>query len=459
MKGKYKAALALLLLFILLPLTLLMTLAQWVPTLAGIWLPVGTRIAFEESPKLTRRALVIPDLRYLVEDCEIARIDNVTLSHPSRWKLDIGALDLNTVCLSKIPQSAPSTVAPKTLAQWQAVLPNTWLTIHRLTLSPWQQWQGELQASLTPSSQEIAYKGEQVSIKGTLRGQTLSVSQFDIQLPDQPQPIKLVGEFTLPLVPDGVPVKGHAVATFNVPQLTSLVDADLDWEDNQGQLVVMARDNPDPLLDLPWQITAQQLNISDGRWNWDLSGMPLSGRVSLRADNWQQGLEKATLTGRLNVLTQGDAGKGNAVLNIGPGRLSMENSDMPLHLSGEAKQNDLILYAKLPAKLTGSLYEPQLAFEPGALLRSRGRIIDSLDIDEIRWPLAGVKLTRKGVDGRLQAILRAHENEMGDFELHLDGQANDFLPDNGLWQWRYWGKGGFTPMHARWDVAGKGEWR
>ena len=298
-----------------------------------------------------------------------------------------------------------------------------------------------------------------MSIQGTLRGQTLSVSQFDVQLPDQPQPIKLVGEFTLPLVPDGVPVKGHAVATFNVPQLTSLVDADLDWEDNRGQLVVMARDNPDPLLDLPWQVTAEQLNISDGRWNWDLSGMPLSGRVSLRADNWQQGLEKATLTGRLNVLTHGDAGKGNAVLNIGPGRLSMENSDMPLHLSGEAKQNDLILYAKLPATLTGSVYEPQLAFEPGALLRSRGRIIDSLDIDEIRWPLAGVKLTQKGVDGRLQAILRAHENEMGDFELHLDGQATDFLPDSGLWQWRYWGKGSFTPMHARWDVAGKGEWR
>ena len=45
-------------------------------------------------------------------------------------------------------------------------------------------------------------------------------------------------------MPDGVPVKGHTVATFNVPQLSSLVDADLDWEDNQGQLVVMARDNP-----------------------------------------------------------------------------------------------------------------------------------------------------------------------------------------------------------------------
>ncbi len=49
MKGKYKAAIALLLLLFLVPLTLLMTLAQWVPTLAGIWLPVGTRIAFEKA--------------------------------------------------------------------------------------------------------------------------------------------------------------------------------------------------------------------------------------------------------------------------------------------------------------------------------------------------------------------------------------------------------------------------
>lgn len=188
-----------------------------------------------------------------------------------------------------------------------------------------------------------------MSIKGQLRGQTLSISQFDVQLPDQPQPVKLVGEFTLPLVPDGVPVKGHTVATFNVPQLSSLVDADLDWEDNQGQLVVMARDNPEPLLDLPWQITAQQLTISDGRWNWLASGVPMSGRVGLKVDNWQQGLEKATFTGRLNVLTRGDAGKGNAVLNIGPGSLSMDNSAMPLHLSGKPSKTITILYAGLPA--------------------------------------------------------------------------------------------------------------
>jgi hypothetical protein len=117
------------------------------------------------------------------------------------------------------------------------------------------------------------------------------------------------------------------------------------------------------------------------------------------------------------------------VLNIGPGKLSMDSSDMPLQLTGEAKLGDLIFYARLPAQLSGPLTAPVLNFHPGALLRSRGRVIDSLNIDEIRWPLAGVKVTQQGVDGRLQAILRAHEQAMGDFTLHLDGQADNFMPD------------------------------
>lgn len=98
MKGKYKAALALLLLLILIPLTLLMTLGLWVPTLAGIWLPVGTRIALEQSPRLTRHGLVIPDLRYLVNDCSLAHITRAELTHPSRWLLNIKSLKLDAAC-------------------------------------------------------------------------------------------------------------------------------------------------------------------------------------------------------------------------------------------------------------------------------------------------------------------------------------------------------------------------
>ena len=96
----------------------------------------------------------------------------------------------------------------------------------------------------------------------------------------------------------------------------------------------------------------------------------------------------------------------------------MDNSQLPLQLTGEAKQADLILYARLPAQLSGSLSDPTLTFEPGALLRSKGRVIDSLDIDEIRWPLAGVKVTQRGVDGRLQAILQAQLKMQPEHTVH-----------------------------------------
>ncbi len=458
MLGKYKAVLALLLLIILVPLTLLMTLGLWVPTLAGIWLPLGTRIALDESPRITRKGLIIPDLRYLVGDCQLAHITNASLSHPSRWLLNVGTVELDSACLAKLPQTEQSPAAPKTLAQWQAMLPNTWINIDKLIFSPWQEWQGKLSLALTSDIQQLRYQGEKVKFQGQLKGQQLTVSELDVVAFENQPPVKLVGEFAMPLVPDGLPVSGHATATLNLPQEPSLVDAELDWQENSGQLIVLARDNGDPLLDLPWQITRQQLTVSDGRWSWPYAGFPLSGRLGVKVDNWQAGLENALVSGRLSVLTQGQAGKGNAVLNFGPGKLSMDNSQLPLQLTGEAKQADLILYARLPAQLSGSLSDPTLTFEPGALLRSKGRVIDSLDIDEIRWPLAGVKVTQRGVDGRLQAILQAHENELGDFVLHMDGLANDFLPDAGRWQWRYWGKGSFTPMNATWDVAGKGEW-
>lgn len=154
MLGKYKAVLALLLLIILVPLTLLMTLGLWVPTLAGIWLPLGTRIALDESPRITRKGLIIPDLRYLVGDCQLAHITNASLSHPSRWLLNVGTVELDSACLAKLPQTEQSPAAPKTLAQWQSMLPNTWINIDKLIFSPWQEWQGKLSLALTDAPRD-----------------------------------------------------------------------------------------------------------------------------------------------------------------------------------------------------------------------------------------------------------------------------------------------------------------
>lgn len=82
-----------------------------------------------------------------------------------------------------------------------------------------------------------------------------------------------------------------------------------------------------------------------------------------------------------------------------------------------------------------------------------------LRIRDARWPLAGVKVTAAGVSGRLQAIVDAQDSYWGNVNLHLDGQAQEFWPDKGYWQWRYWGNGHLPPLAARWDMGGKGSWR
>lgn len=192
MLGKYKAVLALLLLIILVPLTLLMTLGLWVPTLAGIWLPLGTRIALDESPRITRKGLIIPDLRYLVGDCQLAHITNASLSHPSRWLLNVGTVELDSACLAKLPQTEQSPAAPKTLAQWQAMLPNTWINIDKLIFLL-AGMAGKTLLALTSDIQQLRYQGEKVKFQGQLKGQQLTVSELDVVAFENQPPVKLVG--------------------------------------------------------------------------------------------------------------------------------------------------------------------------------------------------------------------------------------------------------------------------
>ncbi|XNM64736.1 hypothetical protein ACLK2H_08070 [Escherichia coli] len=73
--------------------------------------------------------------------------------------------------------------------------------------------------------------------------------------------------------------------------------------------MMMARGEDEPLVDFPWLLTEQQLTISDGRWSWPYqAGIPLSGRLGVKLENWQQGIDKTLITGRLNVLTSGECG-------------------------------------------------------------------------------------------------------------------------------------------------------
>lgn len=460
MKGRYKAAIALLLVVILLPLSLFFSLTAWLPQVVGFWLPAGSHITLGSSPRLHRDAITIGDIRYWVGTCEMAVIKNAKLSHPSRWQLDISELRIDPDCLSQLPSSSEKTSDSMLLSAWQDVLPKSWITVDNLLVTPWPQYQGKLQLALSRDQQELHYHGPLVSTDITLSQQALAISKFEVSLAEGQPPIALAGNLTLALHPEGIPPQGDITTQLVVPDVANKLDVTLKWQQNKGLLTVAEGQNTLPLLALPWSMTEKQLTVDGGQWRWPYAGFPIQGGLALQVDDWLAGLDQMTVSGRMNMVTAGLAGKGNVVLNIGPGKLSLLDSALPLRLTGEIKREQLIFYALLQGELTGSLIDPLLTFRPGSLLASRGKINEALNIDDVRWPLAGVRLSSQGIEGRLQAILQARQNSLGKMTLHLDGKAENFIPNQrGLWQWHYWGNGLFSPVQAKWDVQGKGEWR
>lgn len=459
MPRMFRRRLAAVLALILLLLGLMLTVTQWLPGLVGIWLPEDTRIKLTGAPRWRQGGLWLPQIRYLAGDCSLATVKAVSLGwHQSRWKLDADELVVESTCLQKLPASDERTTAPKTLAEWQAMLPGADVHLGKLVVAPWQTYAGALDLTLEKDRQQLNYQGDNLQLVATLTGQQLAISRLTLTHPALPEPITLIGHLELPAFATDLPVNGEVDGQLALDALPHPLQLTLSWQQQQGELRVGMMDEKRPLLRLPWQISRDQIRIEKGEYFWPLAAQPLSGFVNLTLDNWQSGLENSQITGRVNLLTQGRGGKGNVVLGVGPGNLSLTHSHLPFQLTGESKLADLQLFGSIPGVLNGSLLDPQLVLQPKSLLRLRGRLLSTLEVEEARWPLAGVRLSSQGIDGRLQAILNAHDASFGRFRLHLDGRATNFWPDKGEWDWRYWGGGEMQPLQARWDVKGTGGW-
>ncbi|WP_034946535.1 YdbH family protein [Erwinia oleae] len=443
---------------ILLLAGLMLTVTRWLPHLAGIWLPAGTSVALDGRPQWRNGGLFVPDVRYLAGDCPMAVVKDATLQHTSgRWRLHAAGLDIDSDCFNQLP-AGENRAAPRSIADWQAMLPAADINIDKVKVTPWQTWAGALTLNLDGSAQRIRYSGEALSLIAELRGQQLDIQSLTLSAPGVEKPVSLAGTVTLPAFPDGLPESGRLHSTLTLSALPTPVAINLAWQRRQGQLSVTQQNDDTPLLALPWQATAEEIRINQGQWRWPYGPQPVSGGISLSLRNWQQGLPATEIVGRLNVLTQGRGGKGNVVLSLGPGHLDFVNSALPFRITGESKLAQLQFYAGLPGDVQGALSDPHILLKPGALLRMKGRLLSTLEVDEARWPLAGVTLSSAGLSGRLQAILTAHDPRRGRFRLHLDGGARDFWPDKGLWRWRYWGDGAIAPLAATWDISGRGRW-
>ncbi|WP_392454609.1 YdbH family protein [Edwardsiella piscicida] len=428
----------------------------WLSAALRHWLPAGADVMIPARPYWSDGALRLPRLDYRLGACPLLSLRGAALSYRRpHWQLNADTVDLDSRCFS----AAPGGGTMPSIASLQQSLPPLALTIGRLNILPWQRYGGTLRLNNQDGAQRIGLDGEQLKLDLALEHQALSVRSLLLRLPQLDDALQLQGKIALGLDLATVPPGGLLQAQFRLSGLPHPLRLRLIWQRQGGRLLLNALDQPRPLVDLPWQQQQGALTVSDGQWFWPYGPQPLQGSAALQLRDWLSGWRHAQLQGRVNMLTRGKQGKANMVMQLGPGRLDFQAGAFPLRLNGLVNHGGLSFSAALDARVSGTPEDPTLRLLPGALLRIWGKTDAQTTLQEVRWPLAGVRVSRDGVSGRLQAILRVSHRYWGQGQLHLDGQAEAFRPDKGLWRWRYWGKGQMPPLRARWDVSGQGAWQ
>jgi hypothetical protein len=445
---------------VILLLALWQTLPRWLPRVLAHWLPQGSQLVLQGKPRWQQGALQLDGARFTAQDCLLAAVGPTRLTYrQGRWQLIGDKLSIDSACLSKLP-AGDANSAPLALDKLQKQLPLLDVTINDFTVIPWQHYAGKLQLQASAGGQHLRYQGKNLSVEAVLdKHQQLTLNSVTLTPPNSPQPLHLTGKIAIPLDLDSLPAQGALQGEMQTGYLEKPLLLDMRWQQQQGVLTLTEKGDDKPLVTLPWEITPQQVSINQGEWRWPYSQQPLNGGLNVALHDWSKGLDETQISARLNVITAGHNGKGNAVLTLGPGKVGLIDSDLRFQLTGQANLADFSMTASIPGILSGTILNPTLVLQPGSLLRLWGNASPEMKLEEARLPLAGVKVTAGGITGRLQAIINASDSYWGRFKLHLDGKAQEFWPDHGNWQWRYWGKGELPPLQAAWDVAGSGSWQ
>lgn len=436
-----------------------LSINQWSTLAVQHFLPEGVTIERQGRFSLSLSHITLPSFTLNAQGCLLAQVSTPRVAL-SRYPLNVAVdnLTLNSDCFKQWPSNPTAASNPLSLRQLQQQIPGIKVDIASLTITPWQTYQGAVHFSSSGAQQQLRYHGQAVDVDAELTGQMLNLKTVSIAHSSLKQPLYLSGKIrladTVTTVPEQASVTGKVVLA-SYPHPLSVT---LSRDQQRGELMIQDPAAEQPLINAPFTLTPEEFQIEKGTWSWPVPQQNLSGFFSFSARNWQQGFEQTLLTGRVNALTQGRGGKGNVVLTLGPGKLSLTDNQFPLRLTGTAKLKELQFYAGLPAALTGALLNPAIHFQPKALILMRGQILPGWDVDEARWPIAGVRLTQQGFSGLLQANFMVRNERSSFYLLHLAGMADSFLPDKGRWDWRYWGKGMILPLTANWDVQGRGFW-
>lgn len=496
-------------------LLLLLAIFTWVLSAAGLqktvnyFLEPDYRISLSQRVRINWESINLPQLAWYSKECQLAELQQATLTWQVR-KLFLQQLQLDAGCFQQWwEQSSTAESSPSlTLQRLFALLPLGEIEISELhwintdaitnprlqqflaattTISAVHESPDELRASLRSVDPNSLHEKLLLNMDIVLNRQDLAATA--VYQPDHKQYGHIQMSTTLAETLDQLPLTANVDFDWHLPHfMIPQGRIKFYWQDKQArlQLYDIVDGQQHQRLNLPFNIQHGNLKITQAAFNWEKGlPQPLQGFLNVDVHPKQQNQAfwnsfPLNINFRLSLLSHGEKGKGIIIIQGVEGLVDQQQLNIPLQINGNIKSFGSIFYARLPLKLSGTLYNPTLHFLSGSLLRMNGNT-KYVDIHELRLPLAGVEIGQHGVKGRLQAILKGKTHQLDNIELHLDGRANDFITGiysmfnvhtsqntsslqqahatADIWHWNFWGKANIPRLHNLVQLRGHGFWQ
>ncbi|AHG73932.1 hypothetical protein X781_17850 [Mannheimia sp. USDA-ARS-USMARC-1261] len=471
--------------FLCVPNTQLATPINWI-------LPKEWKVKIPQGLHLNWQGSSVSQFQLSYRDCPLISADKTDLTWIKQNHLFVEKLDIDYHCLSLFPKSENN--SNTSLKALLAVIPDGEATIHSLN------WKN-LPENFNPRiihllEQQTALKISlfNAEIKATLAQQEVDFSAFftngklNADLTYQPSKQEQHKLTLSAEIEDNFLTLPHTLSAEYYWQLPDEIittkalqngHSTLNWQKNAQQQFEgywqASLSSENDKLNFPFLFDGKSLEIKQGRFDWSLTErFPLHGfvtaKVTPQSFTNQPFLPLKTAI-RISLLSQNSLGKGNIVISNSEGEITEQGLNLPLRLTGNIKHGNFILYSSIPLDLQGNYDDLTLKFLPTSLLRLTGKE-RYLTIDDLRFPLAGIKIDKQGIHGRLHAILRGQSPDFKNIEFHLDGQAQnfkagalDFFQDpkdpkavKDSWKWRIWGNSNLNAFNSKVNLSGRGQW-
>lgn len=458
-------------------------------------LPKAWRIEIPQPLVSSWKNAQLPHFSLTYQGCRLLRADNFQIQWVDTPNLSLQQATLDYACFAKFPKSEQSsTFEPEQIKSIMALLPNGYLEIKQLS------WVN-LPANLPERISQLLLRPSEIRFAKNRENLTAYLTQNQAKIELTFAELRLFGEAEYcPSELETHKLKVDAQLSNNLLQLPENLIADYQWHlppdlvthlalqqghshlqwqslNNQrtGQWQVQSQVLPDHQFTFPFTIDNKSIEIEQGKFDWALSeNLALRGFISSKITpqqfDWQNPFPIKTAI-RVSLLSENDKGKGNVVINSPAGEWQADNFNLPVNIHGNIKQGNFILYSAVPLNIDGTYQDPTLRFLSSSLLRITGKE-RFLAIQDLRFPLAGIRINKQGINGRLQAIFRGESPDFKQIELHLDGYAKNFkagaltlfsdseqeMNINDRWQWKFWGSSRLAIAKSPLSLAGQGNW-